>query len=166
MGQQQLLLIVLGVIIVGVAVVVGINLFNANAKQSVKDQMANIAINYVSMMYQHFLKPKSYGGGERTMDGWVPTDMEDSTPWVFTPGGGGAPKFTCETPQYIIRCQWSIQPTTYSLYCLMESKEYMYEDPENAGLFYSAIAVFCAANGGFGERPTIRTVVGDSDINP
>jgi hypothetical protein len=29
MGQQQLLLIVLGVIVVGIAVVVGINLFNA-----------------------------------------------------------------------------------------------------------------------------------------
>ena len=32
MGQQQLLLIVLGVIVVGIAVVVGINLFNANAE--------------------------------------------------------------------------------------------------------------------------------------
>jgi hypothetical protein len=32
LGQQQLLLIVLGVIIVGVAVVVGINLFNAHAR--------------------------------------------------------------------------------------------------------------------------------------
>ncbi len=34
MGQQQLLLIVLGVIVVGIAVVVGINLFNANAEAS------------------------------------------------------------------------------------------------------------------------------------
>jgi hypothetical protein len=31
MGQQQLLLIVLGVIVVGIAIAVGISLFNANA---------------------------------------------------------------------------------------------------------------------------------------
>jgi len=37
MGQQQLLLIVLGVIIVGIAVVVGINLFNANATNANRD---------------------------------------------------------------------------------------------------------------------------------
>ena len=37
MGQQQLLLIVLGVIVVGIAVVVGINLFNANSISSDRD---------------------------------------------------------------------------------------------------------------------------------
>ena len=37
MGQQQLLLIVLGVIVVGIAVVVGTKLFNANAVSSNRD---------------------------------------------------------------------------------------------------------------------------------
>ena len=41
MGQQQLLLIVLGVIVVGIAVVVGINLFNANAESSTQDSIVS-----------------------------------------------------------------------------------------------------------------------------
>ncbi len=36
MGQQQLLLLVLGVIIVGVAIVAGIGMFNASAEESTK----------------------------------------------------------------------------------------------------------------------------------
>ena len=39
MGQQQLLLIVLGTIIVGVAVVVGINLFTQGAINAERDAM-------------------------------------------------------------------------------------------------------------------------------
>ena len=41
MGQQQLLLIVLGVIVVGIAVVVGINLFSANAVSDRKSTRLN-----------------------------------------------------------------------------------------------------------------------------
>jgi hypothetical protein len=41
MGQQQLLLIVLGVIVVGIAVVVGINLFNANAESATQDSLVS-----------------------------------------------------------------------------------------------------------------------------
>ena len=39
MGQQQLLLIVLGTIIVGVAVVVGINMFTTGAVNSERDAL-------------------------------------------------------------------------------------------------------------------------------
>jgi hypothetical protein len=46
MGQQQLLLIVLGVIIVGIAVVVGINLFTANAISSNRDGVVS-DLNYI-----------------------------------------------------------------------------------------------------------------------
>ncbi len=41
MGQQQLLLLVLGVIIVGVAIVAGIGMFNASAEESVKDELTS-----------------------------------------------------------------------------------------------------------------------------
>ena len=40
MGQQQLLLLVLGVIIVGIAVVAGIGMFNAAAEESVRDELS------------------------------------------------------------------------------------------------------------------------------
>ena len=70
MGQQQLLLIVLGVIIVGIAVVVGINLFNANARESTKDTMVSEATNLGAMAQQYFKKPIALGGGGNTFR-WV-----------------------------------------------------------------------------------------------
>jgi hypothetical protein len=63
MGQQQLLLIVLGVIIVGIAVVVGINLFNANAESSAQDTMVSEATNIGAMAQQFYKKPVAMGGG-------------------------------------------------------------------------------------------------------
>jgi hypothetical protein len=69
MGQQQLLLIVLGVIVVGIAVVVGINLFNANAEESAKDGIVSDATNLGAMAQQHYKKPASMGGGSNSFDG-------------------------------------------------------------------------------------------------
>jgi len=66
MGQQQLLLIVLGVIIVGIAIVVGINLFNANAVSANKDAIASDLNNLGAMARQYANKPTSMGGGATT----------------------------------------------------------------------------------------------------
>lgn len=63
MGQQQLLLIVLGVIVVGIAVVVGINLFNANAETSTQDSIVSQGTNLGAMAQQYYKKPISMGGG-------------------------------------------------------------------------------------------------------
>ena len=63
MGQQQLLLIVLGVIVVGIAVVVGINLFNANAESSAQDSIVSQATNIGALAQQYYKKPTSMGGG-------------------------------------------------------------------------------------------------------
>ena len=46
MGQQQLLLIVLGVILVGVAVVLGIQYFGVGAEEGAKDEISSSFINY------------------------------------------------------------------------------------------------------------------------
>lgn len=71
MGQQQLLLIVLGVIIVGIAVVVGINLFNANAESSAKDTVVSGATNIGALAQQYFKKPTSMGGGGNSFVGFT-----------------------------------------------------------------------------------------------
>ena len=68
MGQQQLLLIVLGVIVVGIAVVVGINLFNANAVSANRDGVVSDLNNLGAMAQQHYKKPESMGGGGNTFD--------------------------------------------------------------------------------------------------
>jgi hypothetical protein len=78
MGQQQLLLIVLGVIIVGIAIVVGINLFNANAETSTQDSIVSQGTNLGAMAQQYYKKPIALGGGGNSFtNGPNNTDFED-----------------------------------------------------------------------------------------
>jgi hypothetical protein len=62
-GQQQLLLIVLGVIIVGIAVIVGINLFNASAVSSNRDAVISDLNNLAVSAHEYFRKPSAMAGG-------------------------------------------------------------------------------------------------------
>ncbi|MBI2417017.1 MAG: hypothetical protein HYV28_03805, partial [Ignavibacteriales bacterium] len=57
MGQQQLLLIVLGVIIVGIAIVVGINLFRASAIDANRNGVISDLNNLAAMAQQYYKKP-------------------------------------------------------------------------------------------------------------
>ena len=76
MGQQQLLLIVLGVIIVGIAIVVGINLFNANAESSTQDSIVAQGTNIGALAQQYYKKPTALGGGGNS---FVPTGTNVTT---------------------------------------------------------------------------------------
>lgn len=69
MGQQQLLLIVLGVIIVGIAVVVGINVFTASSSNANRDAIISDLTNLASMAQQFYRKPTALGGGANTFTG-------------------------------------------------------------------------------------------------
>ena len=79
MGQQQLLSIVLGVIIVGIAVVVGINLFNANAVSANRDGVISDLNNLGTMAQQYYKKPSSMAGGGNTFTGWTIPAQLDTT---------------------------------------------------------------------------------------
>ena len=80
MGQQQLLLIVLGVIVVGIAVVVGINLFTANAVSSNRDGVVADLTNLGATAQQFYRKPTAMGGGGYTFTGFtIPAEI-DTTP--------------------------------------------------------------------------------------
>ncbi len=90
MGQQQLLLIVLGVIIVGIAVVVGINLFNANAEEAAKDGVVSDCTNLGAMAQQFYKKPLSMGGGGNDFTGFtVPAGLVTTANGTYaaTPAG-------------------------------------------------------------------------------
>lgn len=69
MGTQQLLLIVLGVIIVGIAVVVGINIFGTNAEQANKDAITQDCLRLASAAQGFYRKPTMLGGGNNSFDG-------------------------------------------------------------------------------------------------
>ena len=66
MGQQQLLLIVLGTIIVGVAVVVGINMFTTGAINAERDALLQDVNNIASTAAAYWRKPAALGGGARS----------------------------------------------------------------------------------------------------
>lgn len=79
MGQQQLLLIVLGLIIVGIAIIVGINLFRANAIEAKRNNVLNECINLASMAQQYYMKPTTLGGGGKTFTNWeVPVELRST----------------------------------------------------------------------------------------
>jgi len=63
MGQQQLLLVVLAVILVGIAFVVGIQIFNANAASANVDYLINDLLHLAAKAQEYYLKPVSLGGG-------------------------------------------------------------------------------------------------------
>lgn len=85
MGQQQLLLIVLGVIIVGIAVVVGINVFTASSSQANRDAVISDLTNLASLAQQYYRKPIALGGGGNTFTSWaVPTSLDTTGNGVYT----------------------------------------------------------------------------------
>jgi hypothetical protein len=71
MGQQQLLLLVLGIVIVGLAVVVGIQAFGENQKKANADAMVNDGVRIASDLQAWALKPAAFGGGGNN-DGTTP----------------------------------------------------------------------------------------------
>ncbi|MCB0751676.1 MAG: hypothetical protein KDC52_09395 [Ignavibacteriae bacterium] len=79
MGQQQLLLIVLGVIIVGIAVVVGINVFTASSKNANRDAIIADLTTVAAMAQQHFRKPTAMGGGGNSFTGFtIPSTLRQT----------------------------------------------------------------------------------------
>jgi hypothetical protein len=69
MGQQQLLLIILGVIVVGIAVVVGITMFQDNAISANRDAVTNDLVNLGARAQQFYRRPVALGGGGNSFAG-------------------------------------------------------------------------------------------------
>ncbi|MFA5833443.1 MAG: hypothetical protein WDA22_08200 [Bacteroidota bacterium] len=69
MGQQQLLLIILGVIIVGIAIAVGITMFRDNAVSSNRDAISNDLLHLAAKAKHFYKRPTSMGGGGHSFVG-------------------------------------------------------------------------------------------------
>src|SRR5512146_509930 len=97
MGQQQLLLIILGVIIVGIAIAVGLSLFSAQSIQSNKDAIINDLNNIAAQAYQYRIRPSSMAGGNGSYTGFkIPTKMATNANATYTcdPTGGSTVLFS------------------------------------------------------------------------
>ena len=63
MGQQQLLLIVLGIIIVGIAIAVGVNMFQQSAVDTNRQSMISDLTNLAAKAQRYYRTPQELGGG-------------------------------------------------------------------------------------------------------
>ena len=69
MGQQQLLLVILVTIIVGIATVVAINTFSSASDSANVDAVRNDLLNIAASAQQYYMKPDALGGGGNSFDG-------------------------------------------------------------------------------------------------
>ena len=118
MGQQQLLLIVLGVILVGVAVILGIQYFSVGAEEGAKDELVAHSLTIGANAQQWYKKPASMGGGGNTFAGFEThytnelIRLQESTNGDYTTGTGGATSIVITgTPKDYTT--WTVQTTVY-----------------------------------------------------
>lgn len=76
LGQQQLLMIVLALIIVGIAIAISVQLFRANAIDAKRDILIEETSSLAVMAIQFYKKPAEMGGGSKSFMGWtIPPQM-------------------------------------------------------------------------------------------
>ena len=80
MGQQQLLLLVLGMVIVGIAVVAGIQAFSEGKEKAARDAAVSDAMRIISDIQAWKMKPAAFGGGASSNN--IPTFYDLGYPKV------------------------------------------------------------------------------------
>jgi len=79
LGQQQLLMVVLAIIIVGIAIAISVQLFRSNAIESKRDLLIEETSSLATMAIQYYKKPQAMGGGGRSFVGWeIPSQMNQT----------------------------------------------------------------------------------------
>lgn len=85
LGQQQLLLLVLGVIIVGIAIVVAINVLGNAWVEANKDNMYSDLMNIGSLAQQYYATLKQVGGGGQSFVGFqIPSTLLSTSNGTYT----------------------------------------------------------------------------------
>lgn len=88
MGQQQLLLIILGVLVVGIAIAVGISQFGAHSTEGNKDGVTSALGNIASNAYQFRIRPSIMGGGSNSYINYsIPMKMVSDENGVYSVNG-------------------------------------------------------------------------------
>jgi hypothetical protein len=121
-GQQQLLLIVVGIIIVSLAIWGGLLLFRANAIDSKRNNVTNELVNLAAMAQQYYMKPTSLGGGGRKFTGWtIPNELVQTANGHYlanvAPGNVALTGIGNEvvTNNDSVQVNMSVLPSTYSV---------------------------------------------------
>ncbi|MBP8975988.1 MAG: hypothetical protein KBG83_04655 [Bacteroidetes bacterium] len=69
MGQQQLMLVILGLLIVGIAIALGVSLFSANAEESCRSAIVDDLLFFANQARAYYWKPASMAGGGKSFTG-------------------------------------------------------------------------------------------------
>jgi hypothetical protein len=69
MGQTQLLLVILAVILVGVAIFVGVSMFSANAVENTRSAIMTDLHAFGGKALTYYWKPATQGGGNKSFNG-------------------------------------------------------------------------------------------------
>lgn len=119
MGQQQLLLIVLGVIIVGIAIAVGITMFRSNTQSSNRDQIVSDLERLAVLAQEYYKKPVSMAGGNGSFKNFALSAID-------TGNADGSFKATTNPPNDADPMSGSIAPistSTQEIYIIGYGKE-------------------------------------------
>jgi len=79
MGTQQLLLIVVGVILIGIMIAVGLFMFRDQAAATNRDALANDLVHHAAAAQQYYRVPRAFGGGQRSFDGLTMAKITSKT---------------------------------------------------------------------------------------
>lgn len=69
MGSQQLLLIVVGVVLIGIMVAVGMDMFKDQAASTNRDSISNDLVHLAVQAQKYYRRPAMLGGGEHSFRG-------------------------------------------------------------------------------------------------
>jgi hypothetical protein len=84
MGQQQLLFMVLGIIIVGIAVGFANRLLDTSVEDSNKDSIASELLHIGMLAPQYYNKPIEMGGGSKSYISWqIPSELDSTTSGTY-----------------------------------------------------------------------------------
>jgi hypothetical protein len=79
LGQQQLLLILLGLVVIAIAIALGINLFRAHAISSKRDILTNETIDMAAQAISYYKRAREFGGGGKSFIGWqIPSQVQNT----------------------------------------------------------------------------------------
>jgi Tfp pilus assembly protein PilE len=69
MGSQQLLLIVVGMVIIGIMIAVGMTMFQDQATSTNRDEVSNDLSHYSAVVRAYYRRPSAFGGGQGSFRG-------------------------------------------------------------------------------------------------
>ncbi len=109
MGTQQILLIVLSVVIVGIAIAVGITMFNTQAKNSARQAIISDMTNFAASTMAYYRTPASQGGSGYGSTNWDADHIAEYVGIGYNSGGSGGYYLETDNAKYNISSVTSSQ---------------------------------------------------------